>query len=211
MPFLTAVCIFAEPLIRTWIGEGLVDAATPARLLLLSLIPSFAIIVGQTMLVALGRIGPMIWMVAAWTALNLVLSILLVGPMGVNGPIVATLVCTVLLFFPVTWLFLSEIGVGALEWFKDVILPVVPSFGAQVLVGLFLLPVANRSGSLVVVVFLCAVTICVAIVVWALFGLSSRRRRELVQMLRETVKPSQPKADAGSAGDPSTTEASVRN
>ena len=48
MPFVTAAYIFADPLIRTWIGEAQTNAVTPARLLLLALIPSFPIVVGQT-------------------------------------------------------------------------------------------------------------------------------------------------------------------
>ena len=54
----------------------------------------------------------MIWLVAGWTALNLGLSLALIGPLDVNGPIVATLISTVALFFPMTWLILREIGVS---------------------------------------------------------------------------------------------------
>ena len=203
LPFMTAGFIFAEPLIRTWIGAGQTDAATPARLLLLSLVPSFAIVVGQTMLVGLGRIRSMIWMVAGWTAVNLILSIILVGPMGINGPVVATLVSTVLLFFPVVWLFLREIGVTAEEWTKDVILPVLPGLALQVGVGLLLLPIAEDTGSLLLVAFLCAVSVLTALAGWVLIGLSKRRRGELVQMIRETagIGTSEPLPEVDLAGD----------
>jgi O-antigen/teichoic acid export membrane protein len=213
LPFMTAAYIFADPLIRTWIGTGHGDAVTPARLLLLSLVPSFAIVVGQTMLVGLGRVGPMIWMVAGWTATNLGLSLALVGPMGINGVIVATLASTVLLFFPVTWLFLREIDVGWVEWTRDVLVPVVPALAVQVGAGLLLLPIAERTDSLLVVAALCGGTIALAILAWALLGLSRRRRRELVQMIRETAGRGggEPVADADMAGDlPAPAGVSVR-
>lgn len=213
MPFLIAVFIFAGPLIRTWIGPELLDAVTPSRLLLLALVPSFAIVVGQTMLVALGVLRQMIWMVAGWTALNLALSIWLVGPLGINGPIIATLVSTVVLFFPVTWLFLREIGVGVREWTREVFLPVLPSVVVQAGVGILLLPTANGTGSLLLVSALCAITIIAAIATWMLVGLSTHRRRHLFQLLRETLglQPSVPMAGTGLAGDaPLPTDVSVR-
>lgn len=185
MPFMTAAYIFAEPLIRTWIG-GQEGAVTPARLLLLALVPSFAMVVGQTMLVGLGIVKPMIWMVAGWTLTNLVLSLWLVGPLEINGPIVATLVSTVILFLPVTWLILREIGVGVAEWTREVFLPVLPGFAAQVGVGLLLLPVAEKTGSLLVVSLLGGATILIGIAGWVV-GLSRRRRGELVQMIKEAA------------------------
>lgn len=203
MPFVTAAYIFADPLIRTWIGEAQTNAVTPARLLLLALIPSFPIVVGQTMLVGLGRrVGTMIWLVAGWTALNLGLSLALIGPLDVNGPIVATLISTVALFFPMTWLILREIGVSAREWTREVILPVLPGQAAQVVVGVLLLQVANHTGSLLVVGVFCAISIAVAMAGW-FAGLSGRRRRELMQMLRETAGtgPSEHMPDADLAGD----------
>jgi hypothetical protein len=123
--------------------------------------------------------------------------------MGINGPVVATLVSTVLLFFPVVWLFLREIGVSAEEWTKDVILPVLPGLALQVGVGLLLLPVAEDTGSLLLVAVLCAVSVLTALAGWVLIGLSKRRRGELIQMIRETagVGASEPMPEVDLAGD----------
>ncbi len=203
LPFIVAAFVFADPLIRTWIGEAQTSSVTPARLLLLELVPGFAIVVGQTMLSGLGVMRRMIWLNLGWTVLNIGLSIALVGPMGVDGVCLATVVSTTILFFPLTWLFLREIGVGAVEWTKDVIVPVLPGIVAQAGVALLLLPIANGSGSLLVVGLLCAATIAVALAVWMLVGLSSRRRRDLIRMFRETagLEP-WPMPEPDLAGDP---------
>jgi hypothetical protein len=81
----------------------------------------------------------------------------------------------------------------------DVVLPVVPATGVQVIAGILLLPTARSSGSLIVVSALAGVTILLAIGVWVAC-LSRRRRRELVQMIRETVGH----APAGEVAPPAT-------
>ncbi len=202
IPFVIAGFIFADPLIRTWIGQAQTSSVTPARILLVELVPGFAIVVGQTMLVGLGRVKQMIWLVSAWTALNIALSIGLVGPLGINGVVIATLSATSLIFFPMTWLFLREIGVGAVQWARDVIVPVLPEVAAQVGLGLLLLPIAERTDSLLVVAALGAATILVAVATWIFIGLSRHRRRQLLQTARETagLEP-WPMPEADIAGD----------
>jgi O-antigen/teichoic acid export membrane protein len=201
LPFVIAASIFAEPLIRTWFGEAQTSSTEPARLLLLALAPTFPVAVGQTMLMALGVVRQMIWIYVAETVANIALSIVLVGPMGINGVIVATIICSTLTLFPFAHLIVREIGVGALEWTREVILPVLPGVAAQVIAGLLLLPIANGTGSLLVVVALCAATVVVALAAWVLFGLSSRRRREFFQMIRETAGMGEPMPEADLAGD----------
>ena len=201
LPFVTAAFLFAEPLVRTWFGEALTDAAEPARLLLLALIPTFPVAVGQSMLMGLGVVRQMIWIVAAETVANISLSIVLVGPMGINGVVVATIVCAVVAFFPFAHLITREIGVHPVEWTREVILPVLPGLAAQIACGLLLLPVADATGSLLVVAALCAVTVVVAMLVWVLLGLSSQRRQELFQAIRETAGRGEPMPEPDLAGD----------
>jgi O-antigen/teichoic acid export membrane protein len=186
MPVATAAAVFAVPLIHTWIGPELLDAVTPTRLLLIALVPEFLLVVGQTMLVGLGVVRPMIWIVVLWTAINLTLSIVLVGPLEINGVIVATLTATMVNLMLMTRLILRELEVSLAEWVRDVVLPVLPGTAVQIAIGILLLPIARSSGSLIVVSALAGVTILIAIAVWFLC-LSGRRRRELLQMIRETV------------------------
>lgn len=184
LPVAIAVIVFAEPLIRTWIGGDHTDAATPTRLLVAALIPSFLIAVGQTMLVGLGRIKTMLFLVAGWAALNLGLSIWLVHPLDVNGPILATLISSSLLLPAVTWLFLREVQVDLGEWLRDVVAPVLPAAAIQALVALALLRLAGETGSLLVVALLCAVTIAVFIAAYYRLGLDAIHRQALRSTLR---------------------------
>ena len=201
LPFVIAAFVFADPLLRTWFGAAQTHSVTPARLLLLELVLGFAFAVGQTMLIGLGVVRRLIWLAVGWTAMNVGLSIALVGPLGINGVVGATLVSTLLVSFPITWLSLREIGVGAPEWTREVVVPVLPALAAQIGVSVLLLPIAENTGSLLVVAALCGLTVAVAIAVWAVLGLSSRRRRDLVQMVRETAGIGTPMPEVDLAGD----------
>jgi hypothetical protein len=85
-----------------------------------------------------------------------------------------------------TWLFLREIGVGAMTWTREVFLPVIPGQVLQIGAGLLLLPLADSTGSLLLVATICGVTIALALA-GSFVGLSKSRRRELMQMVRETA------------------------
>ena len=187
LPIAIAVIIFAEPLIRTWIGAEHTNAAGPTRLLVAALIPSFLIAVGQTMLVGLGRIKTMLLLVAGWAALNLGLSIWLVHPLDVNGPILATVISSSLLMPAVTWLFLREVRVDLREWLHDVVAPVLPALAAQGVAGFALLPLAEETGSLLVVALLCGVTIAVFFAAYYRLGLDALHRAALVATIKKTA------------------------
>jgi O-antigen/teichoic acid export membrane protein len=195
LPVAIAVIVFAEPLIRTWIGSDHTDAATPTRLLVAALIPSFLIAVGQTMLVGLGRIRTMLYLVAAWAALNLGLSIWLVHPLGVNGPILATLISSSLLLPAVTWLFLREVDVDLGEWLHDVVAPVLPAAAIQALVAAALLQLAGGTDSLPVVALLCAVTMAAFVAAYYRLGLDAIHRDALRSTLRRAAGLDPPGAE----------------
>jgi O-antigen/teichoic acid export membrane protein len=201
LPFVIAAFVFAEPLLRTWFGVEQTNAVTPARFLLLELALGFAFVVGRTMLVGLGAVRRLIWVAAGWTTTNIGLSIALVGPLGINGVVGATLISTAFVFFPITWLSLREMGVSPLEWIRDVIVPVLPALAAQIGVSLLLLPLAEATNSLLVVGALCALTVAVAIVAWVVLGLSQRRRRDLMQVVRDTAGIGAPIPEVDLAGD----------
>ncbi|UGS38710.1 hypothetical protein DSM104329_05140 [Capillimicrobium parvum] len=187
LPVTLAGIIFASPLIRTWIGESQVQAALPAQLLLLSLAPGFLIAVGQTMLVALGRMNELLILAALWTAINVGLSIWFVQMWEINGVIVATLIATVALVPPNIWLFLDELDVSLWLWNRAVVLPVIPGLVVQGAVGYGLLQLADDSGSLVVVALLGSVSIAVAYAVYWFVGLDGPHRAALTQTIRRTV------------------------
>jgi O-antigen/teichoic acid export membrane protein len=188
LPPTTAAFIFAAPLIRTWIGAGHEAATAPARWLLVALVPGFTVAVGQTMLIALGRIGPMVWMVIGWTAVNAALSLVLVGPWGVDGVIIATLIATVMLAVPLTRLFLKELGVSAHSWLRDVLLPCVPGLALQSAVGALLLPLASHASSVLGVGALAAVSMFPALAGYYVIGLRTHDRDALRGTLGRSLR-----------------------
>jgi hypothetical protein len=126
-------------------------------------------------------------MVTGWTIVNVGLSFALANKYGVNGVITATLVATVLLVFPVAWLFLDSFDVRAWDWIRRAILPQLPGAACQVAVGLVLLHFANQSGSLIVVALLGAVSILASFAGYWLLGLGSAQRGVLRQTVRKTL------------------------
>lgn len=193
--------IFAAPLIRTWIGAGHGDAVGPARLLLVTLIPSFVVVIGQSMLVGLGRVRPMLWMVGTWTLLNLGLSVALARPLGVEGVVIATLIPTVLLVFPVTRLLLMELGLPLRRFVDEALLPALPAIAAQCAVGFPLLTVADGTHLLPVVLVLGLISAVAGVAGYVVLGLDARRRYALLVTIRRTIgleseEPDQPSPES---------------
>lgn len=186
LPPTIAAAIFASPLIDSWIGTGYDDATGPTQLLLGVLALGYLMTVGQTILIGLGRVREMLWMVVGWTLLNLGLSILLVGPLDIYGPILATLISTAILVIPMTWVFLDQMKVGLPTWLREALLPCVPAAAVQFAVGLVLLPVA-RHQSLIVVALLAGVSMLAAWVAYWFLGLRRRDRGYLITTARRAL------------------------
>ena len=187
IPVTLGGAIFAEPLIRTWIGAGQQASIEPARLLVLTLIPSYIIVVGQSMLVGLGRVRPMLWMVASWTAINLGLSIALAHPFGVDGVVIATLIASVLLVFPVLELTLRELELPPRRFVSEALLPAIPAAAIQCAVGFPLLAVAGKTHLLPVALALAGISALAGIAGYVLIGLDARRRDALRVTVRRAV------------------------
>ena len=109
LPVMVAAFIFAEDLIRTWVGESLIDATGAARLFLVFV--AFVVVhaTGTAMIVALGHMRFVISVTVAFTVINLARSIALVPPLGVNGVILGTLVAQAAIWLPYTSVLLPRV------------------------------------------------------------------------------------------------------
>jgi O-antigen/teichoic acid export membrane protein len=135
LPLCVAGMIYAGCIIRTWVGPEYLDVTTSARLFLVYPALAIALVVGQSMLMGLGRMRRMLSFHAIAVALNLAISISLVHWLGIAGVIWGTIAAYVVLWVPFTQLFFKEFDVGLGEWTSHVLLPVVPAVVVQTLVG----------------------------------------------------------------------------
>src|SRR5215210_9046694 len=88
-------------------------------------------IIGTTMCVALGRVRFILYVATANLALNLAISVALVGPLEVNGVVLGTLIAEAIAWPPLLWFFLREFDVSLGEWLRRTVAPNVPGLAAQ--------------------------------------------------------------------------------
>jgi len=187
VPAVVAAFVFADPLIRTWIGVGFDEAVGPTRLFMGVLLLASITTVGQSLLVGLGRLRGMLILLAISIVLNLALSIALVRPLGVEGAILGTLICEGLMTLPLLRLYFIELNVRSTEFARRVVLPLLPAAVAETAVALPLLGVAERTGSLAIVALLALPGVLAFALVYVFIGLRRRERRVLYDTARSTI------------------------
>lgn len=179
--------IFAEDLIRTWVGESLTGSASGARLFLVFVAFTAVHAVGSAMIVALGHMRFVIVVTLVFIVINFGLSVALVGPMGYEGVILGTVVANAIIWIPYTVYFLRTFEVGWREWVRKVVLPNVPGLAIQAATAAPLLHVATRSPNLAVVGLLALVSTLLSLAVFARVGLPADDRARLIVTLRRAV------------------------
>jgi O-antigen/teichoic acid export membrane protein len=187
VPAVVAAFVFADPLIRTWIGSGFDDAVGPTRLFMCILLFASITTVGQSLLVGLGRLRGMLILMAISIVLNLALSISLARPLGVEGVILGTLICEGLITLPFLRLYFVELNVKTPVFVRRVCLPLLPAAVAETAVALPLLGVAERTDSLAIVALLALPGVLAFGLVYVFVGLRARERRLLYDTVRSTI------------------------
>jgi O-antigen/teichoic acid export membrane protein len=185
LPVAASVAIFADPLIRTWIDPKYTVATTPTRLFTIYLALACVQIVGATMVVALGHVRFMLVVSALTVLADLVLSISLVGPLGINGVIIASVSSYAASYFWPMRFFLRRFNVSLAVFARRALLPQLPGLVAQGLTAVPLLWLADRTDSLLVVVALALLSMALSISAFVGSGLRGQQRRELFRVLRE--------------------------
>ena len=136
LPIIVGGIVFARPLIATWVGTDYTDVTGAARLFLVYPALALALVVGQTMLIGLGRMREMLRFHLVAVVTNLIVSSLLVGRIGIIGVIWGTVVGYLLLWVPFTRLLLDQFGVSFGSWLRTVAAPVAPGIAVQVVASL---------------------------------------------------------------------------
>lgn len=182
VPVITAAFILAEPLIRSWVGEELADAVEPTRLFLVYVVLVSILAVGVTMVIALGRLRAVTVIAAANLLINLVLSLVLVGPFGVSGVIAGTVLAQTIAFFPMQRLLMREFEVGVGEWLRSVFPPLVPGLLAQLVVTYPVLLLARQTDRFLPVAALFVLMVTISYAACYRLGLRAGQRREVRDM-----------------------------
>jgi membrane protein EpsK len=184
-PVAASVVIFAEPVIRTWIDPKYTNAVTPTRLFTIYLLLASLQIVGATMVVALGYVRFMLLVSAPTVLADLVISLLLVGPLGINGVIIGSVASFAATFFLPMRFFLRRFEVSFTTFARRTLLPQVPGLLAQAITAFPLLWLANRSDALPVVAVLALLSIAISLAAFVRIGLRGQHREALFSVLRE--------------------------
>lgn len=92
MPFVVAPALLAVPLLVVWIGPDAAAAAGPVVLALGYVAATAPLQVGSNLLLGTGRAGAVLKAAGASIVVNLALSLILIGPLGVSGVFIATLI-----------------------------------------------------------------------------------------------------------------------
>jgi len=175
--------IFTRPLLIAWVGEGYAGLAGTTRLYLVYPILVSIHVIGLTMLVGLGRLRQVAALSMASVAVNLVLSVVLVGRLGLIGVVWGTTIGYLVLWVPYLRIITRELGVRTREFLPTVIRPVVPGVVAQVGVGLVMLQALPAAPGLVVVLGAMAVGVVVNLGCFMLVGIDHEERRALLAVV----------------------------
>ena len=184
LPVAACVAIFAEPLISTWISPSYTDAVVPTRLFTIYLALASLQIVGATMVIALGYVRFMLLVSSVTVVADVILSILLVGPLGINGVLIGSVSSFAVAFvFPMRF-FLQRFDVSFGTFAKRALVPQAPGLLAQAATAVPLLWLAEQSDSLLVVGPLALLSIAISLAAFVGCGLRGERRAELFRVLR---------------------------
>jgi putative peptidoglycan lipid II flippase len=134
LPFACALGVLSERFIEAWIGPEYVSAASVLiTIMLVAALLDAATWTGSQICQALLRHRPLAALAVAGTVLNLGLSIALVGPLGVTGVALATLIATSLesLLFVLPYS-LRVTGVPARRMVREVMAPTACAAAATI-------------------------------------------------------------------------------
>jgi O-antigen/teichoic acid export membrane protein len=187
LPFTVGAIVFAHVLIRDWIGPDALGATHAAQLFLVYL--SFMVFhnAGTTMLVGLGRIRLLMVITVTMTIVNLAASILLVGPLDVEGVILGTLIASALGWGPLLVLMLREFDVGFGQWVRRIALPQLPGTLVQVALALALVTAVDSLDSLIADGAALVLTVIASLVAFVGLGVRGFERTVLIATVRRAL------------------------
>jgi O-antigen/teichoic acid export membrane protein len=188
LPFAVAAFIFARPLLLSWIGPSAAPAVGAARLFVLYEAIQIPQAVASTMMYGLGHFRMLIIVNGTATALNLGLSIALVGPLGFSGVIVGTLIANGLALPVLLAYYLRVFDCRLLTWFHKLVVPNLPGLVIQVTVSLGLYyTVGQHTRSLPLAALLFAASVAVSFAGFVLLGVRGQDRKLVAEAIRRAA------------------------
>jgi O-antigen/teichoic acid export membrane protein len=126
LPITIAAMILARPLIVGWVGNRYANMTGPTQLFLgYQLVVSSATI-ANTMLVGMGRVRAVMTYVSVAVTVNLIISVILVTPLGISGVIIGTLVGFGIAAPLYIRLVLRELAMSFSDFARQALLPIIP-------------------------------------------------------------------------------------
>jgi O-antigen/teichoic acid export membrane protein len=125
LPVTITLMIWADDLVSTWVGSSFSSSADYARWFLAWVIPTAATSLGLTLVIGMGYVREVMYLALASALINLALSVALVGPLGVLGVIVGTLVGYSIVWYPYMRLFLRVLDLTWNEFARRTAIPIL--------------------------------------------------------------------------------------
>ena len=132
------------------------------------------------MLVGMGRVRVLASLAVGSTVVNLIASIVLVGPLGLKGVIVGTQIGYASVWIPYLIVSLRALGVSVLEWRREILFPNLLAPTAQVLVGVGSARLVNGFDQFWMVALAIIVNAGIGIGVFAFIVMGAGERRTLM-------------------------------
>jgi PST family polysaccharide transporter len=187
LPVIAATALLAGPALTVWLGADHLDALPLIYLGLAYSAVSAPLQVGSNLLVGTGHVGAVVRAAGVGLALNLVLSLALVGPLGPEGVFLATLVSTAVTIPILTRAFLPLVHMDLATFNREAVLP---PFRAVALMAIVVAPVVALPlaawPTLVLGGVVGALTYAVGAIRW---GLGPGELRSLLGGLRRSDQP----------------------
>jgi O-antigen/teichoic acid export membrane protein len=177
LPMLITGIALSGPLIALWVGNSFVHLEGSVSLFLIwPVIASFNVI-GSQFLNGMGKTKEMFLITCVSVLVNLIVSISLVNKVGINGVMLGTVIGMAVVFVPYLVVEQRLFGAGYVNWFKEVVIPIIPSMLIQIPILLFLRNLwANGANPFLVVVGGCLVTF-IGLLIFILLSPEFRRHR----------------------------------
>lgn len=139
-PILAFVFFYSETLIRLWVGEGFETAAALSQLFVISLFFTAIVSSGSEMMVGLNRVRELILYSGIASAINLIVSLILVKKIGVNGVVIGTVMGTVFIMISYLYCMVKVFNQSILNLWRNILIrPLI----ITVLMSLLFISVGN--------------------------------------------------------------------
>jgi O-antigen/teichoic acid export membrane protein len=187
LPFAVAGFVFVKPLLVSWIGPEAAPAAEGARLFFAYEGLQAVQNVASTMIFGTGHVRVPLLVNAAATAANLVLSIILVRPIGYAGVIVGTLIANGLAWPVLLRYYLQVFETSPGVWFRRTVRPNLVGLALQVAVSVPLLALVRDTHSLLLALGASALSLACSLVAFVAVGVRGEDRRLLLSTLSHAL------------------------